>query len=183
MLPRIVASSIFLCLSISAQDFRSPASQYASAVLGPGAVAEAMVSASVISAVGDRRFVSRIGASLARNGVQQSIQFGAAALLKQDERFTPLREGSAGRRMRSALYRSFFVRGRVGDEIAFPRLAAAVGTGWVTHEWHPWQQANPNPWLTASAILCGYVARSYWQEFKPEIKRGLRRLFTSTVDR
>ena len=67
--------------------------------------------------------------------------------------------------------------GRDGDEPALPRLAAAAGTAWPMHSWHPGEKAAPNVWSEAGWILERYALGSYWTEFKPEIKRVARRLF------
>jgi hypothetical protein len=97
----------------------------------------------------------------------QSIEFAVSALLRQDETYLTSHEQSTGKRIQSAIYHSFFVRGRNGDEFAFPRLAAAFCTAWTEQEWHPRRHASPDPMKDASIILSTYIARSVWHEFKP----------------
>ena len=121
-------------------------------------------------------YINRIEANLATNTIAKSLEFGAAAFLQQDEGFSPSGEDGFRRRATYALYRTFVVPGRDGDELAFPRLASAVGTAWITHRWHPWQDAEPNMWSQAAWILTRYAFRSYWTEFKPEILREARKV-------
>src|SRR5262249_37257113 len=89
--------------------------------------------------------------------------------------FAPSGQQGFQRRAASALYRTFIVPGRDGNELAFPRIAAAFGTVWVAQRWHPWQETAPAGWTQAGWILARYVARSYWAEFKPEIGRAIRK--------
>lgn len=126
---------------------------------------------------GGERYFNHIEANLVRHVAQQTIEFGFAALLQQDEAFATSGEKRVGKRIKSALYHSFFVPGRNGDELAFPRIAAALGTGWMTHEWHPWRSDNIDPWQQTSLILCSYIARSFWHEFKPDLKSRLHKSF------
>jgi len=157
--------------------------EYLHDTFGPSALSSTLASGTVGSALSDSpswgsdshtRYIHHLEASLARHTAQQSIESAAAAMLRQNEAFVPLRQGTVGRRMRSALYRSFVVQGQDENEIAAPRIAAAIGAGWMAHEWHPWERTAPNPWIGSAEILGRYVLRSYWREFGPEISRGLR---------
>jgi hypothetical protein len=69
-----------------------------------------------------------------------------------------------------------------GHELALPRLAAAAGTAWTKHSWHPGEKATPNVWSKAGWILARYALSSYWTDFKPGIKRVTRRLFRRRED-
>jgi hypothetical protein len=91
--------------------------------------------------------------------------------------YQTLGKGSVGRRATHALYSAFFVPGRQHDELAFPRIAAAVGTPWVMRPWHPGQPAPPNPWVQTAFILGRYILKSYWEEFKPDVKEGVSKMF------
>jgi hypothetical protein len=117
----------------------------------------------------------RVSTNLIRTTLVQSIEFGAAAFVQQEQGFSPSGEHGFGRRARSALYRSLFVPGRGGDELAFPRIAAAIGTPWAMRQWHPGRETAPDPWVQAALLFGRYIARSYWTEFKPDIMRALRK--------
>jgi hypothetical protein len=110
---------------------------------------------------------------LLRNGASQSIEFGVAALLRQDQRFTPSREIGFRRRACSALHSSFFVPGGQGDELALPRLAAAFVTPWATRS--AWRETAPSPLAQTGFLLGRYVLRSYWTEFQPDVTRVFHR--------
>ena len=112
-----------------------------------------------------------------RNGVWQSIEFGTAAFLQQDQTFRASREQGTWKRSRTALYRTLFVPGRQGDELAFPRIAASMGTPLVMRPFHPGVTAVPNPWLQSAVMMGRYLILSYWTEFKPDIQEKLKRTF------
>lgn len=166
-------------------DLGEHAKQYLKSVIGPRAISSAVASGSssltlrkVMGAdTAGRTYHDRILLNLAQNGVSQSIEFGTAAFLQQDQTFHTSREGGFVRRSRAALHNAFFVPGREGEELAFPRIAAALGTPWVMRPWHPGQIAPPNPWLQSVFMMGRYIARSYWAEFKPDFQRALRRTF------
>jgi hypothetical protein len=169
-------------------DYASHAREYLNATFGPKAIASAMFSAGASATFsrsdvwgdGFDRYSNRFEANIVRQTMRRSIEFGTAALLQQEQAFTSSQEETTGRRIRSALYHSFFVQGRNGNEFAFPRVAAAVGTGFIVHNWHPWQQQDINPWMQTTSILSRYVLQSFWQEFKPDIKSTLKNLLKRT---
>lgn len=166
-----------------AYNFRSHAADFYKAAFGPGAFAAAAVAGAAYSAMtrdsnwgeGPARYANRIEANLAANAIRRGIEFGAAAALQQDENFGVSQEQQFGRRMKAALYHSLFVPGRGGDEVAFPRIAAAIGAGWTAHAWHPWTVQAPNPWVGTAVILSKYVLTSYWREFRPDIKHRIEK--------
>ncbi|HLJ46008.1 MAG TPA: hypothetical protein VKU01_08370 [Bryobacteraceae bacterium] len=165
-------------------DFTAHAKRYLWSTFGPqplgAAVASGIASAAFVSVSGlspaNGGYANRIAANLATNTIAKSLEFGTAAFLQQDEGFSPSGEDGFRRRATYALYRIFVVPGRDGDELAFPRLASAVGTAWITNRWHPWQEAEPNMWSQAALILTRYAFKSYWTEFKPEILRETRKV-------
>jgi len=164
-------------------DFAAHARQYVRDAFGPGAIgmaaASSVATTGLHSALGfgaTSGYADRFATNVTRNAVAQSIEFGTAAFLQQEEKFRPSQERGFGRRARIALYRTFFVPGRDGEELAFPRIAAALGTPWVMRPIHPGQIAPPNPWIQSAFFLGRYVARSYWAEFRPEISQAIRKL-------
>ena len=125
---------------------------------------------------GGRGYAEQISWNLARNGVAQSLEFATAALLRQRQGFAPSEERGFRRRARAALLQSFFATGPHGDALAFPRMAAVLGTPWAMRQWHPGRESEPNPWVESALLLGNYVARSYWTEFRPEITRAVRKM-------
>ena len=167
-------------------DYKAHATEYLHSTFGPGAVTAAMFTGSVSTTLnhssvwgdGTERYTNHFVANLARHTIRQSIEFGSGALLQQDDSFTRSGEQQIGRRIRSALYHSLFVPGHTSNELAVPRIAAAIGTGWIEHSWHPWQRDQVNPWVETSRILGSYVLRSFWHEFEPDIKNKVsKKLF------
>jgi len=166
-----------------AYDFAAHAGEFYRSVASPSALASAVFAGAAISVMsrgsnwgsGHARYDNRMAASLAGSAVRRGIEFGVAAALQQDETFRVSQEERFGRRMKAALYNSMFVPGRGGDELAFPRIAAAVGTGWTVCTWHPWTVEACNPWVGTALILSKYVLTSYWHEFRPDIKHQIEK--------
>ena len=164
-------------------DLSAHAKKYLHDAFGPAAIGMAVTSGAASSLLysvrngselGNGPYVDRIARNLVRNGISQSIEFGAAAFLQQDQGFSPSHDGGIGKRIRIAAYHSLFVKGRQGDELAFPRIAAALGTPWAMHSWQsPRGVAAQDPWLQASLLFGRYLVRSYWAEFRPEIMRAV----------
>ena len=161
------------------------ARQYLHDAFGPSAVAIAIGSAAATSAfqnaagwqLQNSRFLDRVSANIVRNALAQSIQFGASAFLQQEQKFQPSHERGFRRRAGQALYRSFFVPGRDGEELAFPRIAAALGTPWAMRPLYAAQRRSPDPWVETGQLFGRYVVRSFWAEFHPEISRTARKMF------
>jgi hypothetical protein len=114
--------------------------------------------------------------NVTRNAEYRSIEFGMSALTRQDTQFTLSREHSFGGRAKYAAYHAFFVRNGDKDRFAYPRVVAAFGTAGLDALWHPGQKQHTYEWSEAGCLLGRYLLRSYWIEFKPDIKRQGRKL-------
>ena len=169
----------------SRYDAAEQARQYLRDAFGPSTVAMAIGSAAATSAIQSTagwkletsRYMDRVSVNVVRNVFAQSIQFGAAAFLQQEQKYQPSHERGFRRRARRALYRSFFVQGRDGDELAFPRIAAALGTPWAMRPIYAAQGRSPDPWVETGLLFGLYMAQSFWSEFRPEINRAARKMF------
>ena len=93
---------------------------------------------------------------------------------------------SRGSRFRHALFGTLLVEGYSGhQELAYPRLAAAFGTAYMEHQFHPWTPDAIHPMRPAGTILAWYAGRSFYNEYAREpmndftqralIKLGLRK--------
>src|SRR3954447_7403184 len=147
-----------------AYDFSAHATEFYKAAFGPSALAGAAFSATARSVIGSgsgwgngsARYTNHLEANVTSNALRQAISLGVGAALQQDQSFVASNETQLGRRMKAALLHSIFVPGRGGEELAFPRIAAALGESWITHEWHPWREQAPNPWVGTATILSSY---------------------------
>jgi hypothetical protein len=165
-------------------DFGKYAKEYFVSALSP----ENLISSLAASATGAafhnalhgdftaNAFQSRLAENLTRKGIAGSIDFLTASLLQQDVRFVPSGYHGFRNRVKYAFFQTFVDRGRAGNEIAVPRIAACFGTAWVLETWHPWMRNEPNLWSHAGFIFGTYAARSFWTEFKPDIKHEIRAL-------
>lgn len=120
-------------------------------------------------------FQRALALGMTRRELERSISFVTASLLREDTRFVPSGEHAFRARVRYAFLQTFLDRGRNGSEIAAPRIAAAFGTAWVLDTWHPWMgKKEPNPWTHAGFLFSAYAARSFWTEFKPDVKHQVQ---------
>jgi hypothetical protein len=121
-------------------------------------------------------FQRRLAENLTRKGIAGAIDFTVASLLEQDVRFLPSNEHGLHNRLKYAFLQTFVVRGREGDEIAVSRIAASFGTAWALNAWNPWMKRNEPPGIfSQTGIIFGrYMVRSFWSEFRPDIKHEVR---------
>ena len=165
-------------------SYSAHARKFITTTFGAQALLSAVASASLHASFnaspgwGDdfHRYENHLEAYLVRRTIQQSIEYGAGTLLKQDGTFVTSQAHGFRKRLNAALYHSFFVPGPRGMTFAYPRVAAAVGTAVIADQWHPWRDRNTNPYLGVSFLLSGYVAKSIWREFKPDEVSSTRRI-------
>jgi hypothetical protein len=123
---------------------------------------------------GSGRYMGHITGNLVRSTVAQSVEYASSMILQQDDTYKPTHEGGVGRRMGTALARSFVIPGREGNELAFPRIAAAMATPWITRPWHPGLDERPNPWVQTAYIYGRYVVRCFLTDFRPDLMNLVR---------
>jgi hypothetical protein len=162
-------------------DFAKYAKQYFGSALSPqnliSSVAASTTGAALHTALHDfstDEFQQRVAENVARKGVAGSIEFVTASLLQQDVHFVASHDHGFRTRVKYALFQTFITRGREGNELAVPRIAASFGTAWALDAWHPWMKNEPNIWSHAGFIFGSYAVRSFWTEFKPDIKHELQ---------
>lgn len=166
-------------------DFKEHAKQYFWKAVNPTAIAIAGATGAISLSIRNevlpgtttQTYWDRIQTNMVRNAVLQSTEFAASAFLQQDETFRRSLRTNFGERMGVAFYRTFFVPGRDGEELAMPRIAAAITTPWILKTYHPGLAAPQDPWPQIGWLLARYIAQSYWTEFKPDLEAGLRKVF------
>jgi hypothetical protein len=114
--------------------------------------------------------------ALGQNATMQGIEFGFSAFLHQDDSFRPSGKQGIGIRSAKALLHTVVVPGRDGPEVAFPRVAAAMLTPRALYWWHPGlPQPVASPWQQTAFLMGRYLVRSFWAEFGPDVRKGLRK--------
>lgn len=165
-------------------DFSERTRRYAASLFAPSVTGLEMFIGTASAAArqlssegsGSGHYVGHITGNVVRSTVTQSVEFASSLILQQNDTYKPTREGSLGRRMGTALARSFVIPGREGNELAFPRIAAAMATPWITRPWHPGLENRPNPWVQTAYIYGRYVVRSFFSEFRPELMKIVRKV-------
>jgi hypothetical protein len=164
-------------------DFSERTRRYAATLLAPSVTGLEMFIGTASAAArqlseggGSGHYVGHITGNLVRSAISQSVEYTSSMILQQDDKYKPSREGGLGRRMGTALARSFVIPGREGNELAFPRIAAAMATPWITRPWHPGFEEPTNPWVQTAYIYGRYVVRSFLAEFQPELSKIARKI-------
>jgi hypothetical protein len=127
----------------------------------------------------ERRYepiVNRIEGSLVRYTMRNTIEFGIATWRQEDTRYRPSGQVGLGNRIWAAVLNTFVVPTPKGHEFAYGRFAGIAGTAAIIDVWHPWRAYPFHPNYARQATLGLVVdplARSFWAEFGPDIKRKL----------
>ena len=126
--------------------------------------------------VSTAEFERRFAEDMTRKSVAGSIDFITASLLQQDVRYRASGQHGIRNRAKYAFLQTFIAHGPAGDELAVSRIAASFGTAAVLDTWSPWmpRKERPNLMGQAGVIFGHYMARSFWNEFKPDIKHQIR---------
>ena len=126
---------------------------------------------------GSNGYARRYAAALATRTSKNAIAFGLGAMLHEDPRFFPSHQETISGRVKYALIHTFLARTDSGGQgIAWSRIGASFGSGFLGSAWYPGRLSDPQHALERSGIgLAGFVGMSLGAEFAPDLKRLLRR--------
>ena len=119
---------------------------YFQSAFGPMAVLRATASGAIAQAKdtpkewhqGAEAFGERIGNSFAEHVVRKTIESGAAAALREDNRYIRSTETGVWKRSRHVLASVFTARNEAGGEhFAYSRFGGAVGSSFISRIWQP----------------------------------------------
>ena len=157
---------------------------YVKATYGPGALAGTAVWSGVnqwrdapdewgqgMAGYG-RRYASRAG----QRTVSNSIRFGIGAALREDPRYFPSERKGILPRMSHALASTFVTRTDSGGRrFAVSSFAGTLGSAFISNTWHPAREDDTNHAFKRAGIsLAVDTGMNVFQEFWPDVKRGLR---------
>jgi len=113
----------------------------------------------------------RVGIRIAQSAGKGTVQFLAGELLHEDPRFYASGKTGFGPRFLFAFRHSFIAKHDDGKEWpAFARMTGSVSSGFVGMACAPDSTNSAGRvWIHAGAAYGGYMANSFWKEFRPDL--------------
>ncbi len=126
-------------------------------------------------------YARRFGTRYSQGVAKTTGDFVVGSLLKEDPRYEASRDTNFWKRTGHAFASIFVVKNVYGNQRpAFSKFAGAASSGLVGLAWYPDRLNRPGD--VAARIgtgFGGYLASSVFQEFKPNLLRGLKKMFGS----
>ncbi len=124
---------------------------------------------------GAEGYGDRVGSSYATHIVRGTLEFGASAVLREDDRYVPSRETGFWKRSKHAIANTFMARNDAGYEhFAYSRFGSAAGAAFISRLWQPHSTDSAGDGACQFGIIIGAdVGRSLFHEFWPDMKRHL----------
>jgi hypothetical protein len=122
---------------------------------------------------GAEGYARRFGNSYAQHIMRQTISYGAADLLHEDNRYVPSGQTGTGARLKYAVASSFLARKDDGTRrISISRLGAYAAVAFLSREWQPHstngaQNAATNFETTLGTEVGFNIAREFFPRFFP----------------
>lgn len=165
----------------SSEKFR----HYLVSTFGPAAVARAIAAGGIAQGEntpkewggGAQAFGERIGNSYAEHVIRKTLEFGGAAVLREDNRYFHSTETGFLKRSKHAVTSVFVARNEAGGEhFAYSRFGGALGASFISRTWQPRSvdssgDAAVNFGVTILTDMGWNVVREYW----PDVKNRFRR--------
>jgi len=119
----------------------------------------------------------RVGNSLAKHALRGALEHGAAALLREDNRYRASGRTGFWPRTRYAVTQTFLARDAGGGRhFAYSRFGSALGAAFLSRLWQPPSTSSPGDAANNFGISIGVDAGfNVFREFWPDIKGRLRK--------
>ena len=116
-----------------------------------------------------KRFADAYGAHL----VQGAIEYGASALLDEDNRYRPALQGAWWRRSKHAMLGALSSTDETGRRhFSYSRVGAAGATAFIRPTWQPASRAGVGDALGGFALtVTAQMGTNLFREFKADVKR------------
>jgi hypothetical protein len=119
----------------------------------------------------------RVGDGYAQHVIRQTLQYGASAVLHEDNRYFASGQTGFFRRAKYAVASTFLARHDNGErQFAFSRLGSAAGTSFISRIWQPRSATSAGDGAVSFGISMGSdVGFNLFREFWPGLKRHFRK--------
>jgi hypothetical protein len=119
----------------------------------------------------------RIGNSFAQEVIRRTLQHGAAAVLREDNRYFASGEQGFFRRTKYAVRSTFLARHDNGRQyLSFSRFGGAAGSAFISRIWQPHSTNSAGDGAVSFGFAIGTdVGFNVLREFWPDVKRRFRK--------
>ena len=115
----------------------------------------------------------RIGDAFAKHVIRDTLTYGMAATLHEDNRYFVSRETGFMRRTKYAVKSTFLARHDNGDQsFSFSRIGGAAGSAFISRAWQPTSKTTAGDGAVAFGFsMMTDVGFNVFREFWPDLKR------------
>jgi len=120
---------------------------------------------------------ARFGSAFAQHIIRGTLQYGASALLHEDNRYLASGKKGFWKRTEYAVSSTFLARRDNGRRcFAFARIGSAGGAAFIARVWLPRSVATASAGASSFGLTIAYdVGSNMLREFWPDLKRHFRR--------
>jgi hypothetical protein len=122
---------------------------------------------------GAEGYARRFGNSFGQQIMRQTLMYGAADFLHEDNRYLPSGESGAGARLKYAVASTFLARKDDGTRrFSYSRLGSTLAVAFISREWQPPSENKPrNAAASFGTTLGTEVGFNIAREFLPKVFR------------
>jgi len=126
---------------------------------------------------GGEGYAKRLGNAYAKHFIRQTLQYGAATALHEDDRYLVSGQTGFWNRTRYAIASTFLARKVNGQRtIAFARFGSAAGAAFIVNTWQPARTSGADHAARSFGIsiatnLGSNIAREFWPDLKSRFRR------------
>lgn len=157
---------------------------YLTGTFGPGSLAKTAVRAGLDEWIDSPKewgqdaagYGQRFGNAESKHIIRHTLEFGAASLMHEDDRY--LASGRTGfwGRTKHAIASTFLARRDNGDRtFAFARIGSAAGTAFISRAWQPPSASGPGSAASSFGHIVTEAGTNVVREFWPHLNRHFRR--------
>ena len=120
---------------------------------------------------GSEGYSKRLGDAFAQHIMMETMMFGAASTLHEDNRYFPSGKSGFGGRLKYAIASTFLARKDDGNwRLSYSRIGATAGTAFLSRVWQPRSTGTAGDGATSFGISEGtQVGLSVAREFLPRL--------------
>ena len=122
-------------------------------------------------------FGDRLGNAYAKHIIRQTVQFGAATALHEDDRYLASHQTGVWNRTKYAITSTFLARRDNGDRcFALARMSGAASAAFISRAWQPASTSGMGSAASSFGFtIAGDLGTNIVKEFWPDLKRRFRR--------
>ena len=126
---------------------------------------------------GAQAYGYRVGDAFAQHVIRGTLQYGASAILHEDNRYFVSGQSGFFRRAKYAVASTFLARHDNGQQqLSFSHIGGAAGTAFISRIWQPRSTTSAGDGAVSFGIAMGTdIGFNMFREFFPDLKRHLRK--------